>query len=136
MGRVIRVEFAKRFKRPPPPPPAGPPLRETRHKLYISNLAWKVRSSHLKEFFAADFKPVSTRVVFDSPSGKSAGYGFVSFATKEEAESAISALDGKVFLENQSRRISFFDILFHYSMIDDLLQKPSVVEWCALVLNG
>ncbi|XP_057475670.1 29 kDa ribonucleoprotein B, chloroplastic-like isoform X1 [Actinidia eriantha] len=97
-GRVIRVEFAKRFKRPPPPPPAGPPLRETRHKLYVSNLAWKVRSSHLKEFFAADFKPVSTRVVFDSPSGKSAGYGFVSFATKEEAESAISALDGKELL--------------------------------------
>ncbi|GFZ00774.1 RNA-binding (RRM/RBD/RNP motifs) family protein [Actinidia rufa] len=98
LGRVIRVEFAKRFRRPPRPPPASPPVRETCHKLYVSNLAWKVRSSHFKEFFASDFNPVSTRVVFDSPSGKSAGYGFVSFSAKEEAESAISALDGKVFL--------------------------------------
>ncbi|GFZ00805.1 RNA-binding (RRM/RBD/RNP motifs) family protein [Actinidia rufa] len=65
LGRVIRVEFAKRFRRPPRPPPASPPVRETCHKL---------------------------------PSGKSAGYGFVSFSTKEEAESVISALDGKVFL--------------------------------------
>lgn len=99
-GRIIRVEFAKRFKKPspppPPPPPAGPPAGETRHKLYVSNLAWKVRSTHLREFFSSNFNPVSVRVVFDSPSGRSGGYGFASFATKEEAEVAISALDGKV----------------------------------------
>lgn len=98
-GRIIRVEFAKRFKKPspppPPPPPAGPPAGETRHKLYVSNLAWKVRSTHLREFFSSNFNPVSVRVVFDSPSGRSGGYGFASFATKEEAEAAISALDGK-----------------------------------------
>ncbi|XP_057510170.1 33 kDa ribonucleoprotein, chloroplastic-like [Actinidia eriantha] len=106
LGRVIRVEFAKRFQRPPRPPSASPPVRETWHKLYVSNLAWKVRSSHLKDFFAADFNPVSTRVVCDSPSGKSAGYGFVSFATKEVAESAISALDGKELL-CRSLRLKF-----------------------------
>ncbi|XP_048141772.1 31 kDa ribonucleoprotein, chloroplastic isoform X2 [Rhodamnia argentea] len=95
-GRIIRVEFAKRFRRPPPPPPpSAPPAKETRHKLYVSNLAWKVRSTHLREFFSENFKPVSSRVVFESPSGRSAGYGFVSFATREEAEAAISALDGK-----------------------------------------
>ncbi|KAF8379067.1 hypothetical protein HHK36_028494 [Tetracentron sinense] len=96
-GRIIRVEFAKRMKKPSPPRPTGPPAGETPYKIYLSNLAWKVRSSHLREFFSASFNPVSARVVFDSPSGRSAGYGFVSFATKEEAEAAISALDGKVF---------------------------------------
>ncbi|XP_052210768.1 28 kDa ribonucleoprotein, chloroplastic isoform X2 [Diospyros lotus] len=95
-GRIIRVEFAKRLKKPSRPPPAVPPAGETRHKLYVSNLAWKVRSSHLREFFSTNFNPVSVRVVFESPSGRSAGYGFVSFATKEEAESAISVLDGKI----------------------------------------
>lgn len=94
-GRIIRVEFAKKFKKPSRSPPAGPPPGETRHKLYVSNLAWKVRSNNLREFFSANFNPVSVRVVFDGPSGRSAGYGFVSFATKEEAESAISSLDGK-----------------------------------------
>ncbi|XP_042503931.1 30 kDa ribonucleoprotein, chloroplastic [Macadamia integrifolia] len=97
-GRVIRVEFAKRLKKPSPPPPAGAPERETRYRIYVSNLAWKARSSHLREFFAASSKLVSARVVFDNPAGRSAGYGFVSFATMEDAESAISDLDGKELL--------------------------------------
>ncbi|MED6110313.1 hypothetical protein PIB30_041746 [Stylosanthes scabra] len=92
-GRTIKVELAKRFKKPRP---LGPPAGETRHKIYASNLAWKVRSSHLREFITENFKePVSARVVFDSTSGRCAGYGFVSFVTQQEAEDAISALDGK-----------------------------------------
>ncbi|KAJ8754410.1 hypothetical protein K2173_002861 [Erythroxylum novogranatense] len=94
-GRIIRVQFAKRLKKFPPPSQPGVSGGETRHKLYVSNLAWKVRSGHLRDFFSANFKPVSSRVIFDSPSGRSAGYGFVSFGTREEAEAAISALDGK-----------------------------------------
>ncbi|XP_059275699.1 28 kDa ribonucleoprotein, chloroplastic [Lycium ferocissimum] len=95
-GRIIRVEFAKRFKKPPgAPPTTTPPRGETRHKLYVSNLAWKVRSTQLREFFSANHNPVSTRVIFDNASGRAAGYGFVSFDTKEEAEAALSALDGK-----------------------------------------
>lgn len=98
-GRVITVEFAKRLKKPSPPPPDSAPSGKTRYKLYVSNLAWEVRANHLREFFAASFKPVSTRVVFNkNPSGNSAGYGFVSFATREEAETAISDLNGKVSL--------------------------------------
>ncbi|KAK6940479.1 RNA recognition motif domain [Dillenia turbinata] len=95
-GKIIRVEFAKRFKTPSPPPLARSISGETRHKLYVSNLAWKATSNNLRELFRTSFKPVSTRVVFDSPSGRSAGYGFVSFATKEEAEATLFALDGKL----------------------------------------
>ncbi|KAK7309629.1 hypothetical protein RJT34_06515 [Clitoria ternatea] len=95
-GRTIRVELAKKFKKPTPPSPPGSRPGETRHVLYASNLAWKVRSTHLRDVFTENFKtPVSARVVFDSPSGRSSGYGFVSFPTKEEAEAAIAALDGK-----------------------------------------
>ncbi|CAH8300024.1 unnamed protein product [Eruca vesicaria subsp. sativa] len=99
-GRIIRVSFARRFKKPTVKPPnavnpsASP--GETRHKLYVSNLAWKARSTHLREFFtAADFNLVSARVVFADPGGRASGYGFVSFPTREEAEDAISKLDGK-----------------------------------------
>ncbi|XP_004245902.1 28 kDa ribonucleoprotein, chloroplastic [Solanum lycopersicum] len=95
-GRIIRVEFAKRFKKPPgAPPPSTPPQGEARHKLYVSNLAWKVRSTQLREFFSANNNPISARVVFDNASGRAAGYGFVTFDTKEQAEAALSALDGK-----------------------------------------
>ncbi|XP_008786323.1 29 kDa ribonucleoprotein A, chloroplastic [Phoenix dactylifera] len=96
MGRIIRVEFAKSLRKPPSPPsPPGATAADTRQKIYVSNLSWKARSANLKEFFSAKFKPLSARVVFEDPSGRSAGYGFVAFATKEEADAAISELDGK-----------------------------------------
>ncbi|KAG9134424.1 hypothetical protein Leryth_026088 [Lithospermum erythrorhizon] len=94
LGRIIKVELAHKFKKPRPISSSLAPPRESRHKLYVSNLSWKARSTNLREFFSG-FNPISARVVFDNPSGKSAGYGFVSFSTKEEAETAISSLDGK-----------------------------------------
>ncbi|GMH29798.1 hypothetical protein Nepgr_031641 [Nepenthes gracilis] len=101
-GRTIKVEYAKKFKPPHSPAPAlaspSSPVEETRHKLYVSNLQWKVRAGHLREFFSADFNPVSARVVFDSPLARPAGYGFVSFATREEAKAALSSLNGKELL--------------------------------------
>lgn len=99
-GRIIRVEFAKRFKKPPPPPSRpSPPPSEARYVIYASNLTWKARSTHLRDVFTENFKsPVSARVVFESPAGRSAGYGFVSYHTMEEAEAAISALEGKVII--------------------------------------
>ncbi|KAJ6851599.1 31 kDa ribonucleoprotein, chloroplastic-like [Iris pallida] len=107
MGRVISVEFAKSFRKPSPPPAPGASVVDGRHKIYVSNLAWKVRSINLRNFFSAKFKPVSTRVVFDSPTGKSAGYGFVGFSTKEEAEAAVSELNGKELMGRPLRlRIS------------------------------
>lgn len=97
MGRIIRVEFAKSFRKPPSPPsPPGATAVDRQQKIYVSNLSWKARSVNLKEFFSSKFKPLSARVVFENPSGRSAGYGFVAFATKEEADAAISELDGKV----------------------------------------
>lgn len=92
MGRTIKVEFSKSFRKPAPPPPPGTIVE--RHKLYVSNLPWKARATNMNEFFSK-FNPLSAKVVFDSPSGKSAGYGFVSFGTKDEAEAALSELDGK-----------------------------------------
>ncbi|PKU71381.1 28 kDa ribonucleoprotein, chloroplastic isoform X2 [Dendrobium catenatum] len=97
LGRIIRVELAKSFTKPYSTlAPTNSTNGETRNWIYVSNLAWKVRSVNLREFFADKFKPVSARVVFDGSSGRSAGYGFVSFATNEEVVAAISELDGKL----------------------------------------
>lgn len=101
LGRIITVEFAKSFRRPAPPPPASPLVGETRYELYVSNLAWKVRSNHLREFFVAGSNAVSARVIFQGK--RSAGYGFAAFTTKEQAESAIAALDGKELMGRQIR---------------------------------
>ncbi|KAK8956625.1 hypothetical protein KSP39_PZI001193 [Platanthera zijinensis] len=92
-GRIIRVELAKSFKKTYTKSNAL--NGSARNWIYVSNLAWKVRSGNLRDFFSTKFKPVSIRVVFDGQSGKSSGYGFVSFATNEEALAAISELNGK-----------------------------------------
>jgi polyadenylate-binding protein len=98
-GRIVRVEFSKSLKKPPSPPPPGLPPSDARHVIYASNIAWKARSTHLRDIFTENFKePVSARVVFQTADGRSAGYGFVSYHTKEEAEAAVSALDGKVVI--------------------------------------
>jgi RNA recognition motif-containing protein len=90
-GRTIKVDFSRGFRKPAQPPTAS--IIVERHKLYVSNLPWKARAPDLKEFFS-NFNPLSSRVVFSDK--KSAGYGFVSFGTKEEAEAALTELDGKV----------------------------------------
>ncbi|XP_057977061.1 31 kDa ribonucleoprotein, chloroplastic [Malania oleifera] len=122
-GRTLKVEFAKRFRKPSPSP-ASPPTREIRYKLYVSNLSWTVRSGHLKEFFSANFSPLSTKVIFDNPSGGSGGYGFVSFATKEEAEAAISALDGKELMGRPIR------LQFSHKNIDESRDEKEVGDIC------
>lgn len=88
------------FKKPSPPvPPPSPAPREAAHVVYVSNLAWKARPTHLRDIFTENFKaPVSARVVFQTSAGGSAGYGFVSYHTEEEVQAAISALEGKVVI--------------------------------------
>lgn len=95
-GKVISDELSKESKEPSPPLPDSPPPGQTRYTLYVANLAFKVRNKDLREFFAATCKPLSVKVVFNNSKRNSAGYGFVSYATREEAETAISDLNGKV----------------------------------------
>lgn len=49
----------------------------------------------LREEFAAFGEVESARIITDRFSGRSKGFGFVEMPKKEEAEAAISALNGK-----------------------------------------
>ncbi|KAK8934542.1 Ribonucleoprotein [Platanthera zijinensis] len=97
VGRIFRVQLAKNFSKPSSKKPRSNTRKgETRHKIYVGNLHWKARAVNLREFFSTKFNPSSARVVFDNSSGKPAGYGFVSFDTKEEMETIVSELEGEV----------------------------------------
>lgn len=93
-GKVTSVEFSEEPKEPSQPPPDCLPPGQTRYTLYVANLAFKVRNKDLREFCAATCKPLSVKVLFNNNKRNSAGYGFVSYATREEAETAISDLNG------------------------------------------
>ena len=63
-------------------------------KLYCGNLGYNVSSSDLEQLFSQFGTVVSAQVIEDRDSGRSKGFGFVEMGSDEEAQSAISALDG------------------------------------------
>ncbi|MDA1194479.1 MAG: RNA-binding protein, partial [Planctomycetota bacterium] len=67
------------------------------NRLYVGNLSWNVRDDDLREVFEQDGRQVvDARVITDRETGRSRGFGFVEFASSEEARAAITALDGHV----------------------------------------
>src|SRR5919198_6430148 len=72
-------------------------------KLYVGGLAYSTTSEGLREFFAQSGNVVSATVITDRFSGQSRGFGFVEMSTAEEAQNAISQLNGR---ELDGRRIT------------------------------
>lgn len=60
--------------------------------LFVGSLAWSVTWKELKDAFAS-FNPVHADVMM-LPNGRSKGWGLVRFATAEEAQAAIAAMQG------------------------------------------
>jgi RNA recognition motif-containing protein len=64
-------------------------------KLYVGGIAFSTTSEGLRAHFAQSGTVVSASIVTDQFSGQSRGFGFVEMATAEEAQRAISELNGK-----------------------------------------
>jgi RNA recognition motif-containing protein len=63
-------------------------------KLYVGGLSYSTTSETLKEYFAQCGNVESAAVITDRFSGQSRGFGFIEMATAEEAQRAISQLNG------------------------------------------
>ena len=63
------------------------------NKLFVGGLPWATDNEALKEVFAAHGEVVEAKVITDRQTGRSRGFGFVTFANDEEAKSALE-LDG------------------------------------------
>lgn len=63
-------------------------------KLFVGGLSFSTSSDRLREAFAALGAVESATVVTDRDTGRSRGFGFVEMATPEEAEQAVSKLNG------------------------------------------
>ena len=62
--------------------------------IYVGNLAFSTDTPALKALFAGYGEIVSAQVIEDRDTGRSRGFGFVEMATAEEAQKAISEVDG------------------------------------------
>ncbi len=63
-------------------------------KLHIGNLPFSVGEDELKEMLAA-FNPSEVTLIKDKFSGRSKGFGFAEIPSEEDAQKAISELNGK-----------------------------------------
>ncbi len=64
-------------------------------RIYVGNLSYQVTDDELRQAFEAFGQVASANVIMDKFSGQSKGFGFVEMPSKEEAESAMRALNGK-----------------------------------------
>ena len=64
-------------------------------KLYVGNLSFQTDEAKLEEIFAPFGGVQSVKIITDRDTGRSRGFGFVEMSSPEEAENAISNLDGK-----------------------------------------
>jgi len=63
-------------------------------KLYIGNLPFSATDADLREVFGAHGTVTDAIVMMDRTTGRSRGFGFVTFSTPEEGKAAIAALSG------------------------------------------
>ena len=63
--------------------------------IYIGNLTSSVNSEELRSLFGPYGEVSSANVITDRDTGRPRGFGFVEMASKEAADNAISALNGK-----------------------------------------
>ena len=65
------------------------------NRLYVGNLSFDSNEDSLRAAFAADGRNVKeVHIVTDRDTGRPRGFAFVEMSSNEEAEAAITALDG------------------------------------------
>ncbi|MDD2515762.1 MAG: RNA-binding protein [Candidatus Gracilibacteria bacterium] len=65
------------------------------NKLFIGGLPWELRGKDLREMFADFGEIVDATVILDRDTGRSKGFGFVTFVDVESATAALDAANGK-----------------------------------------
>lgn len=108
-GRALRVNSG-------PPPPrreessfggrsGGGRSFDNTNRVYVGNLAWSVDNLALETLFREQGNVVEAKVVYDRESGRSRGFGFVTYSSADEVNSAIDSLNG-VDLDGRNIRVS------------------------------
>ena len=64
------------------------------NKLYVGNLPYSIDDAALQHNFSEFGNVTSAKIMMDRDSGRSKGFGFVEMGSAEEAQAAISGLNG------------------------------------------
>ncbi len=72
-------------------------------KLFVGGLPWSTTDEGLKAAFDEYGTVEEANVVRERDSGRSRGFGFVTFSTEEEAQAAVQGMDGQEIEGRQVR---------------------------------
>ncbi|KAF3554417.1 hypothetical protein F2Q69_00011083 [Brassica cretica] len=75
------------------------------NRVYVGNLSWGVDDMALESLFGEQGKVVEARVIYDRDSGRSKGFGFVTYNSAQEVQNAIQTLNG-ADLDGRQIRVS------------------------------
>ncbi|MCE9539097.1 MAG: RNA-binding protein [Bacteroidetes bacterium] len=65
-------------------------------KLFIKNIEKDINEMQLEKLFVQFGEVLSTKIVYDTITWESKGFGFLEMAKKEDGQKAIEALNGKL----------------------------------------
>ena len=77
-------------------------------RLFVGGLSWGTTDEGLKKAFESYGEIMEAKVITERDSGRSRGFGFVTFARDEDAKTAISkmqntSLDGRTLTVNEAQ---------------------------------
>ncbi len=77
-------------------------------KLFVGGLSWDTTDDGLRKAFAPHGEMTEAKVITDRETGRSRGFGFVTFVREEDAKTAISkmhgiSLDGRTITVNEAQ---------------------------------
>lgn len=75
-------------------------------KLFIGGLSWQTDESQLRDAFSSFGEVIEAKIVMDRDTGRSKGFGFVSFASTNDADAAMKSMDGRD-LGGRTLRVNF-----------------------------
>ena len=111
-GRTVKVNFPE-VPRGGERAVMGPKIRssyrgfvDSPYKIYAGNLSWRLTSEGLRDAFADQPGLLGAKVIYERESGRSRGFGFLSFASAENAESALNAMDEVVRLTGKMKLLN------------------------------
>lgn len=64
-------------------------------KIFVGNLAWSVSERDLYDNFANFGQIEDCKLITDRETGRSRGFGFITFTNDNEGQAAIEAMNGK-----------------------------------------
>ncbi|MBD3369997.1 RNA-binding protein [Candidatus Fermentibacteria bacterium] len=77
-----------------------------KNKLFVGGLSWSITDDTLREAFAPHGEIEEAKVILDRNTGRSRGFGFVTFESAENAKAAMEAMDNAV-LEERSIHVDY-----------------------------